>query len=66
VENRTGLSRRQQLEAYDNCARLRPVWDRIAAGYDFVVTPSVVDEAPLGLDNTGDMVRDGQSSHFWE
>jgi Asp-tRNA(Asn)/Glu-tRNA(Gln) amidotransferase A subunit family amidase len=58
VENRTGLSRRQQLEAYDNCARLRPVWDQIAAGYDFVVTPSVVDEAPLGLENTGDMVRD--------
>jgi Asp-tRNA(Asn)/Glu-tRNA(Gln) amidotransferase A subunit family amidase len=56
VENRTGLSRRQQLEAYDNCARLRPVWDQIATGYDFVVTPSVVDEAPLGLENTGDMV----------
>jgi Asp-tRNA(Asn)/Glu-tRNA(Gln) amidotransferase A subunit family amidase len=57
VENRNGLSRRKQLEAYDNCARLRPVWDQIAAQYDVVVTPSVVDEAPLGLENTGDMVR---------
>jgi Asp-tRNA(Asn)/Glu-tRNA(Gln) amidotransferase A subunit family amidase len=57
VENRTGLSRRKQLEAYDNCARLRPVWDQIAAQYDVVVTPSVIDEAPLGLENTGDMVR---------
>jgi Asp-tRNA(Asn)/Glu-tRNA(Gln) amidotransferase A subunit family amidase len=57
VENRTGLSRRKQLEAYDNCARLRPGWDQIAARYDVVVTPSVVDEAPLGLENTGDMVR---------
>jgi Asp-tRNA(Asn)/Glu-tRNA(Gln) amidotransferase A subunit family amidase len=56
VENRTGLSRRKQLEAYDNCARLRPVWDQIADQYDLVVTPSVVDEAPLGLENTGDMV----------
>ena len=56
VENRTGLSRRQQLEAYDNCARLRPVWDQIATQYDFVVTPSVIDEAPLGLEHTGDMV----------
>jgi Asp-tRNA(Asn)/Glu-tRNA(Gln) amidotransferase A subunit family amidase len=56
VENRTGLSRRKQLEAYDNCARLRPVWDQIAAQYDFVVTPSVIDEAPLGLEHTGDMV----------
>jgi hypothetical protein len=58
VENRTGLSRRKQLEAYDNCARLRPLWDQIAAQYDLVVTPSVVDEAPLGLENTGDMVRE--------
>jgi Asp-tRNA(Asn)/Glu-tRNA(Gln) amidotransferase A subunit family amidase len=58
VENRTGLSRRRQLEAYDNCARLRPLWDQIAAQYDLVVTPSVVDEAPLGLENTGDMVRE--------
>jgi Asp-tRNA(Asn)/Glu-tRNA(Gln) amidotransferase A subunit family amidase len=57
VENRNGLSRHKQLEAYDNCARLRPVWDQIAAQYDVVVTPSVVDEAPLGLENTGDMVR---------
>lgn len=56
VENRTGLSRKKQLEAYDNCARLRPIWDQIAAGYDFIVTPSVVDEAPVGLENTGDMV----------
>jgi Asp-tRNA(Asn)/Glu-tRNA(Gln) amidotransferase A subunit family amidase len=56
VENRTALSRRKQLEAYDNCARLRPVWDQIAAQYDFVVTPSVIDEAPLGLEHTGDMV----------
>lgn len=57
VENRTGLSRRKQLEAYDNCARLRPVWDQIAEQYDLIVTPSVVDEAPTGLSNTGDMVR---------
>ncbi|KAM0723525.1 hypothetical protein Q7P37_000512 [Cladosporium fusiforme] len=55
VENRTGLSRKKQLEAYDNCARLRPIWDEIASGYDFVITPSVIDEAPLGLENTGDM-----------
>lgn len=57
VENKTQLSRKRQLEAYDECARLRPMWDQIAAGYDFVVTPSVVDEAPKGLENTGDMVR---------
>lgn len=60
VENKTGLSRRKQLEAYDNCARLRPIWDSIADGYDFVVTPSVVGEAPTGLENTGDMVSGNQ------
>lgn len=57
VENKTGLSRKKQLQAYDNCARLRPVWDELAAPYDIVITPSVVDEAPLGLENTGDMVN---------
>ena len=55
VENRKGISRRAQLEAYDGCARLRPVWDEIAAKYDVVITPSVVDEAPSGLEHTGDM-----------
>ncbi len=55
VENIKNVSRKDQLEAYDNCARLRPVWDDIASKYDMVITPSVVDEAPKGLENTGDM-----------
>lgn len=56
VENHTKLSRQAQLEAYDNCARLRPVFDAIAAKYDAVITPSVVDEAPVGIERTGDAV----------
>lgn len=56
VENATKLSRKEQLEAYDGCARLRPVWDDIASRYDAVITPSVPDEAPMGLENTGDAV----------
>ena len=56
VENGTKLSRKDQLEAYDGCARLRPVWDKIARGYEAVITPSVPDEAPLGLESTGDAV----------
>lgn len=64
VENKTGLSKRKQLEAYDNCARLRPIWDQIASQYDFIVTPSVIDQAPVGLENTGDMVSaTGGSAH---
>lgn len=57
VENATKLSRKAQLDAYDGCARLRPVWDEIASKYDAVFTPSVVDEAPVGLNSTGDSVR---------
>ncbi|KAF2101792.1 amidase [Rhizodiscina lignyota] len=54
VENKKNVSRKAQLEAYDGSAKLRPVWDDIASKYDAVLTPSAVDEAPKGLDNTGD------------
>lgn len=57
VENVSKLSRKEQLASYDGYARLRPVWDEIASRYDVVLTPSVVDEAPLGLESTGDAVR---------
>ncbi len=56
VENSSKLSRKAQLEAYDGCAKLRPVWDEIAGNYDAVFTPSVVDEAPVGIERTGDAV----------
>lgn len=56
VENVTKLSRKAQLESYDGCAKLRPVWDEIAGKFDAVFTPSAVDEAPVGIENTGDAV----------
>jgi hypothetical protein len=56
VENHTKLTRKAQLEAYDGCARLRPVWDEIASKYDAVFTPGAVDEAPVGIESTGDAV----------
>jgi Asp-tRNA(Asn)/Glu-tRNA(Gln) amidotransferase A subunit family amidase len=56
VEETRGFTRKQQLEAYDGAARLRPVWDEIAAKYDVVITPSVPDEAPLDITHTGDAV----------
>ena len=59
VENHTKLTRKAQLQAYDGCARLRPVWDEFASKYDAVFTPGVVDEAPVGIESTGDAV-----SHF--
>ncbi len=56
VESHRNLTRKAQLEAYDGCARLRPVWDDIASQYDAVFTPSVVDEAPVGIESTVDAV----------
>lgn len=50
------FSRKQQLEAQDGIAALRPEFDRIAASYDAVLTASAVDEAPEGLESTGDAV----------
>lgn len=56
VENTKKLSRAEQLESYDGCARLRPIWDEIASQYDAVFTPSVPDVAPVGTTSTGDAV----------
>ena len=56
VENRGKIGRKDQLDAYDGCARLRPVWDEISSKYDAVITPSVPDEAPIGLEFTGEAV----------
>ncbi|KAJ3578887.1 hypothetical protein NPX13_g1675 [Xylaria arbuscula] len=53
VENVNKVSRAAQLEAYDGVAALRPKMDEIAKGYAAILTPSVVDEAPLGLQSTG-------------
>lgn len=56
VENSKKLSRKAQLDSYDGCARLRPIWDAISGKYDAVLTPSVPDEAPIGIASTGDAV----------
>lgn len=65
VENSTGVTRAQQLEAYDEIAKLRPIIDGIASKYLALVTPSTTDEAPLleePLRFTGDAV--GFVSHL--
>ncbi|GAP85274.2 putative amidase [Rosellinia necatrix] len=53
VENANGISRAAQVEAYDGIAALRPVIDGIARKYAAILTPSVVDEAPVGTESTG-------------
>ncbi|KAI1374313.1 amidase [Hypoxylon crocopeplum] len=53
VENGCKISRAAQLEAFDGIAALRPKIDEIASRYAAILTPSVVDEAPLGIESTG-------------
>ncbi|KAJ4179608.1 hypothetical protein NW755_012333 [Fusarium falciforme] len=53
VENKQRITHKDQLEAYDGLSALRPKFDAIASRYDAVLAPSVLDEAPEGLDNTG-------------
>ncbi|KAG8672529.1 hypothetical protein FPOAC2_05924 [Fusarium poae] len=56
VDERNNISRRTQLDAYDGLSALRPRFDKIAETYVAVLTPSVLDEAPEGLGNTGDPI----------
>ncbi|KAI0383606.1 glutamyl-tRNA amidotransferase subunit A [Hypomontagnella monticulosa] len=53
VENGLNISRAAQLEAFDGIAALRPKIDAIAGRYAAILTPSVVDEAPVGRHSTG-------------
>jgi Asp-tRNA(Asn)/Glu-tRNA(Gln) amidotransferase A subunit family amidase len=53
VEDRLGISPRRLLEARDAIAVNRPVFDRLAAGFDAVLTPAVPGEAPESLETTG-------------
>jgi Asp-tRNA(Asn)/Glu-tRNA(Gln) amidotransferase A subunit family amidase len=53
VENSDKISRKAQLDAFDNIAAARPVVDEILGKYAAVLTPSVPDEAPLGIEITG-------------
>ncbi|RGP74762.1 amidase [Fusarium sporotrichioides] len=53
VENRMKISRAAQLKAFDNIAAARPVVDDMLSQFDAVLTPSVPDEAPEGIESTG-------------
>lgn len=53
VENSDRISRKAQVEAFDKISAARPVVDEILGRYDAIITPSVPDEAPLGIEKTG-------------
>lgn len=56
VENRHKISHREELQAFDGVAALRPQMDEILGKYTAIITPSVPDEAPLGQEKTGSPV----------
>jgi Asp-tRNA(Asn)/Glu-tRNA(Gln) amidotransferase A subunit family amidase len=53
VENKDKHTRKDQLKAFDALAAMRPKMDAIADEYAAIISPSVIDEAPVGHDNTG-------------
>ncbi|KAI6989507.1 amidase signature enzyme [Hortaea werneckii] len=59
VEGKHGYTHKDHLEGFDNIAALRPKWDEIAGKYAAIIIPSVPDEAPQGLGNTGSAVFNG-------
>jgi Asp-tRNA(Asn)/Glu-tRNA(Gln) amidotransferase A subunit family amidase len=56
VENVNKFTHKQQLAAFDSIGALRPKMDEILGRYAAIVTPSVPDEAPVGLEKTGSAI----------
>ena len=59
VLNGDGATRAQLCQAWDTAAACRPQFDALAGAFDAVLTPSTPGVAPLGLQNTGDLVFNG-------
>ncbi|KAI4103933.1 MAG: hypothetical protein LQ339_004050 [Xanthoria mediterranea] len=53
VQNQSNYTREEIVRALDGYARMRPIFDQIAANYSAIITPSAVDEATLGLEDMG-------------
>lgn len=53
VENHNNFTHKERMEAQDRYGSIRSKVDDIAAKYTAILTPSAVDEAPLGLDDMG-------------
>lgn len=53
VENQKNYTRANRTSSLDMYARVRTAFDKITANYSAIITPSAVDEAPIGLGNMG-------------
>ena len=56
VEDAPKFCREEVRQAFDYFAALRPVFEKLAAKYSSLITPSATDEAPLGLSDMGNPV----------
>jgi Asp-tRNA(Asn)/Glu-tRNA(Gln) amidotransferase A subunit family amidase len=56
VENSSGITHQQRIQALDGYTNMRAIADNLAAKYSAIITPSAVDEAPLGLEDMGSPV----------
>jgi Asp-tRNA(Asn)/Glu-tRNA(Gln) amidotransferase A subunit family amidase len=53
VENASNYTRKERVRAYDTYGDMRRIVDDIAKQYSVIITPSAIDEAPLGLGDMG-------------
>ncbi|KAJ8123921.1 hypothetical protein ONZ43_g238 [Nemania bipapillata] len=53
VENVSNYTKREQVQASDTYANMRRIINNLADKYSVILTPSAIDEAPLGLGNMG-------------
>lgn len=56
VENHNNFTHTERIQALDKLANMRAIVDKIAANYSAIITPSALDEAPLGLEDMGSPV----------
>ena len=54
VENASNITLKETVEATDRYATMRSTFDKFAAEYSAIITPSAVDVAPRGLGDMGD------------
>jgi len=59
VEQGGGFGSADLRAAYDLAAQARATFDAVASGYDAVLAPSTIAEAPHGLAETGDLLFNG-------
>ncbi|OTA95498.1 hypothetical protein M434DRAFT_202675 [Hypoxylon sp. CO27-5] len=53
VENTSKYTHKERIEATDTYTNMRHIINNLAENYSVILTPSVVDEAPFGLDDMG-------------